>query len=80
MDFDQYWESLKKKNPGFADDDTTMKISVKSLRDTLRQAFEAGGESSTVLNAIDKAFNAGKESNYRNGSAFDRIFGGGMFK
>lgn len=63
MDFDQYWESLKKKNPGLADDDTTMKISVKSLRDTLRQAFEAG-----------------KESSYRNGSAFDRIFGGGMFK
>lgn len=40
----------------------------------------AGGESSAVLNEIDKAFNAGKESSYRNGSAFDRIFGGGMFK
>jgi hypothetical protein len=57
-----------------------MKISVKSLRATLQQEFMAGGESSAVLNEIDKAFNAGKESSYRNGSAFDRIFGGGMFK
>lgn len=40
--FEDYWARLVRKTPQLADDDTTMRISVKSLRAQLAKAHHVG--------------------------------------
>lgn len=42
MNADAYWQRLVAKNPGLADRETVMRITVASLEAQVRRAFEAG--------------------------------------
>jgi|GEM_PF-5117838 len=52
MTFDDYWQRLVEKNPGLRLDDTVMKITVRSFKSSLRQAYEVAKEHSAKQNAF----------------------------
>lgn len=56
MTFDAYWANLVKKNPGLADQETKMTVTVAAFKKTLEQAFRTGmddqKQTSDLMNKI----------------------------
>jgi hypothetical protein len=44
MEFTEYWKAVIKKYPPLKDEETRISISVKSLKDLMRQSHEKGAE------------------------------------
>ena len=56
MTFDAYWANLVKKNPGLADQETKMTVTVAAFKKALEQAFRTGmddqKQTSDLMNKI----------------------------
>lgn len=65
MTFDQFWQTLKDKNPGLADSDTRMTITVASFRKSLEQSYERGRDQERMT---------GPQKTYAD-SLFGKLFG-----
>ena len=57
MTFDVYWTNLVKKNPGLADFETKMTITVAAFKKAVEQAFRTGMEEQRrTSDFVDKLF------------------------
>ena len=77
--FAEYWASLTRGNPGLADPESQLRISVDSFRKQLERAFTAGQDSVPVdRSVVAKAFeNIGrKKPTMTSDDMFDDFFRG----